>query len=112
MRKLVWKVIFSFDTEEEYTFTDTKEMIDGINDFIDFDLYTPLTFSNFKNFYYYKTTDLQYIHNIYSVEMKEYLKEEMEFYYPNTEFSTENTKWKYRRKLLDREIKIEIEDMI
>ena len=101
MRKLVWKVIFSFDTEEEYTFTDTKEMIDGINDFIDFDLYKPLTFSNFKNFYY-----------IYSVEMKEYLKEEMEFYYPNTEFSTENTKWKYRRKLLDREIKIEIEDMI
>tara|TARA_R110002096_G_scaffold376415_1_gene570116 strand:- start:448 stop:786 length:339 start_codon:yes stop_codon:yes gene_type:complete len=112
MKKLVWKVIFTFDEEREYTFLDTKEMIDGINDFIDFDLYKPLTFSNFKNYHYYMSVDLPYIEQIYSIEMKEYLEEEMELYYPHKLECGEMTLWKYRKKLLDKEIKDEIEDMI
>ncbi len=112
MKKKVWKLKMIYDLDTENTFSNCNDMIDFINDMNDTDLYKPLTFSNFCNYYYHNKTQLPYIIDCYSIEMKEYLDNDMEMYYPNKQDCNEYTKWKYRSILLDKEIFNEINEML
>ena len=110
MKKKVWKLTLIYDLDKEYTFKDCNDMIDFINDMNDIDLYKPLTFSNFCNYYYHNKTQLPYIIDCYNIEMKQYIDNDMEMYYPHKQECNETTKWKYRNKLIDKEIENELEE--
>ena len=46
----------------------------------------------------------------YNKEMKQYIDNDMEMYYPHKQECNETTKWKYRNKLIDKEIENELEE--
>lgn len=115
MKKKLWILTLTEIEEETFTFSNVLDMIEFINSHIKDsleDLYKPLTFYNFKNYYYNQSTDLPYINEIFNVDMKEYLLEDYIKYYPNKLEVSINTENKYYNKLVDNLINNEIKSML
>jgi hypothetical protein len=114
MKKYLWILTLTDYEEENMTFSNVKDMIDFINDYIKDnleDLYKPLTYYNFKNYYYNQSVELPYIKEIVNVDMKDYLYEDYVKYYPNKLEVSINTENKYYKKLVDNLINNEIKSM-
>lgn len=114
MKKYLWILTLTDYEEENMTFSNVNDMIDFINDYIKDnleDLYKPLTYYNFKNYYYNQTTELPYIKELFNVDMKDYLYEDYCKYYPNKLEVSPNTENKYYKKLIDNLINNEIKSL-
>lgn len=114
MKKYLWILTLTDYEEENMTFSNVNDMIDFINDYIKDnleDLYKPLTYYNFKNYYYNQTTELPYIKELFNVDMKDYLYEDYCKYYPNKLEVSPNTENKYYKKLVDNLINNEIKSL-
>ena len=114
MKKYIWILTLTDIEEETFTFPNREDMIDFINSHIKEtleDLYKPLTLSNFKNYYYNQSVELPYIKEIFNVDMKEYLQDDYEKYFPNKMNVCRATENKYFQKLLDNLINNEIKQM-
>lgn len=114
MKKYIWILTLTDIEDETFTFPNREDMIDFINSHIKEtleDLYKPLTLSNFKNYYYNQSVELPYIKEIFNVDMKEYLQDDYEKYFPNKINVCKTTENKYYQKLLDNLINNEIKSM-
>ena len=114
MKKYLWILTLTDYEEEQMTFSNVNDMIDFINEYIKDnleDIYKPLSYYNFKNYYYNQSVDLPYIKEIFNVDMKDYLYEDYVKYYPNKLEVSINTENKYYKKLVDNLINNEIKSM-
>lgn len=114
MKKYLWILTLTDYEEEQMTFSNVNDMIDFINDYIKDnleDLYKPLTYYNFKNYYYNQSVELPYIKELFNVDMKDYLYEDYVKYFPNKLEVSPNTENKYYKKLVDNLINNEIKSL-
>jgi len=114
MKKYLWILTLTDYEEEQMTFSNVNDMLDFINEYIKDnleDIYKPLSYYNFKNYYYNQSVDLPYIKEIFNVDMKDYLYEDYVKYYPNKLEVSINTENKYYKKLVDNLINNEIKSM-
>ena len=114
MKKKLWILTLTEIEDEQFTFSNVVDLLEFINSHIKEsleDLYKPLSFYNFKNYYYNQSVELPYIEEIFNVDMKDYLYEDYCKYYPNKLEVSPNTENKYYNKLLDNLINNEIKNM-
>ena len=114
MKKKLWILTLTDIEEEDFTFSNVIDMIDFINVYIDNnleDLYKPLSFYNFKNYFYNQTTELPYIKEVINIDMKDYLYEDYCKYFPNKLEVSPNTENKYYNKLCNNLITNEIKSL-
>ena len=114
MLKKLWILTLIDFEEEEYTFCNVNDMLEFINIHLEENLellYKPLSFYNFKNYFYNHSVDLPYIKEIINVDLKDYLYEDYCKYYPNKLEVSPNTENKYYQKLVDNLINNEVKDM-
>ena len=114
MKKYLWILTLTDYEEEQMTFSNVNDMLDFTNEYIKDnleDIYKPLSYYNFKNYYYNQSVDLPYIKEIFNVDMKDYLYEDYVKYYPNKLEVSINTENKYYKKLVDNLINNEIKSL-